>query len=145
MFGKLQEIREFEGLTQKEIAEYLQIDRSTYSGYEIGKDIIPLEKLNDLANYFHTSLDYLVGNNNNREQILKSQKINQNHVSETLKKVRKSKHLSQKEFGKSLHTSQPNIHKYENGKSLITTYYALEFSKQYDYSLDELVGRKKNN
>ena len=54
-------------------------------------------------------------------------------------------YLTQEQLADILKTSQANIHKYENGKCLITTTYALEFSKQYKYSLDKLVGRKKNN
>lgn len=145
MFARLKELREFEGVTQEEIASYLKISRSTYAGYESGKDMIPLEKLNMVANYFQTSLDYLVGESPSRDKILEVQSINKQNVSKTIKKIRKENHLTQKEFANSLKTSQSNIHKYEKEKALITTYYALEFSKQYHYSLDKLVGRKKNN
>lgn len=145
MFGRLKELREFKGITQEEIASYLNISRSTYAGYETGKDMIPLEKLNMVANYFHTSLDYIIGESPSRDKILEVQSINKKNISKTIKKIRKEKHLTQKELANSLKTSQSNIHKYEKEKALITTYYALEFSKQYHYSLDKLVGRKKNN
>lgn len=143
MFGRLKEIREFEGKTQKEVAEYLHVSRSTYAGYESGKDIIPFSKLNALANYFQTSLDYLVGENSTREKIVKIQNINRKKIALALKQVRDDKHLTQQKLAEKLKTSQSNIHKYEHEKTLITTFYALEFSKQYHYSLDKLVGRKK--
>ena len=63
-------------------------------------------------------------------------------VSENLKAIRKKKHLTQTEVATSLQTTQSNIHKYETGKCLITTMYALEFAKQFSCSLDELLGRK---
>lgn len=143
MLEKLKEMREYEGLTQEEVAKILKVARSTYAGWEIGKDIIPLKKLNILANFYHTSLDYLIGRSPTLEEVREIQKINTSVVSQNLKEFRESKHLTQKEFAEVLTTSQPNIHKYENGKGLITTYYVLEFCKHYDYSLDELVGRRK--
>ena len=112
MFGRLKEIREFEGVTQEELAAYLKISRSTYAGYESGKDMIPLEKLNAIANFFQTTIDYLVGETSTREKITKEQVINKANVSKLLKRTRKKNHLTQKEFAKILKTSQPNIHKY---------------------------------
>lgn len=143
MLEKLKELREYEGLSQKEVAKCLHVKRSTYAGWESGKDIIPLRKLNELANLYHTSLDYLVGNSLTMEEVKEMQKIDIEVVANNLKVFRKSKKLTQKKLAEKITTSQANIHKYENGKCLITTIYALEFSKQYSYSLDKLVGRKK--
>lgn len=142
MFEKLKEIREYEGLTQQEVADKLHVTRATYAGWECGKDIIPLRKLNEFANLFHTSLDYLIGLETNMKTINKALNIDEKKVSETLYQFRKDLNLTQEEFAHSIKTSQSNIHKYETGKTLITTTYALEFIKQYDYSLDRLVGRK---
>lgn len=142
MFEKLKEIREYEGLTQKEVAKRLHVTRATYAGWECGKDIIPLRKLNDFANLFHVSLDYLVGSDSEETYIPSSFTIDSQLVADHLKDFRLSHNLSQKEMAQSINTSQSNIHKYETGKTLITTVYALEFSKHYDYSLDKLVGRK---
>ncbi len=143
MFEKLKELREYEGLKQREIAEILHVKRSTYAGYENGKDIIPLEKLNDLANFYHTSLDYLIGNTPTKEQVMEIQRINLIEVSKNIKTFRKENHLTQEKLAQKLNCSQSSIHKYENEKCLITTSYALEFTKQYHYSLDKLLGRKK--
>ena len=46
---------------QKDIAEYFQVDISTVSGWETGKDSIPLRKLVQYANEYQYSLDYLFG------------------------------------------------------------------------------------
>ena len=68
--------------------------------------------------------------------------IDVNLVSANLKKARKSKALTQKAVADALQTTQSNIHKYETGKCLITTVYALEFAKHFSCSLDDLLGRK---
>ena len=144
MFDKLKELREYEAKTQKETANLLNVERATYAGWECGKDLIPLLKLNELANFYHVTLDYLVGLTENIEKRKKPIQIDPSIISENIKMIRLSHHLSQKDLGNIINTSQSSIHKYEKGKTLITTMNAIELSKNYDYSLDELI-QKKNN
>lgn len=54
-------MREDRDLTQNEIAQYLNIKQNTYSQYETGKREIPIELLWKLADYYQTSVDYLIG------------------------------------------------------------------------------------
>ena len=58
---RLRELREDNDLTQKELADYLHIQQNTYSQYETGTRQLPLEALIQLALYYHTSTDYLLG------------------------------------------------------------------------------------
>ncbi|MBQ9993578.1 MAG: helix-turn-helix transcriptional regulator [Clostridia bacterium] len=58
---RIKDLREDNDLTQKQIADYLMCDQSLYSKYERGTREIPLRLLVLLADYYHTSLDYLVG------------------------------------------------------------------------------------
>ncbi|MBQ4313288.1 MAG: helix-turn-helix transcriptional regulator [Clostridia bacterium] len=58
---RIKDLREDNDLTQKQIADYLMCDQSLYSKYERGTREIPLRLLILLADYYHTSLDYLVG------------------------------------------------------------------------------------
>lgn len=55
MYEILKDLREYHDLTQQEVADALKISRSTYAGYESGKDVIPLKRLNDFANFYHKS------------------------------------------------------------------------------------------
>ena len=57
----LRALREKEGLTQKQVANYLQLSRSTYTYYELGKRQPNLQTLSRLAEFFHVSTDYLLG------------------------------------------------------------------------------------
>ena len=57
----LRNLREDSDLKQKDIAEYLQCTQVAYSHYELGKRDIPTDVLCRLADYYHVSVDYLLG------------------------------------------------------------------------------------
>ena len=58
--NRLRELREDHDLTQKEIAEKLQMDRATYTRYEIQSTEPSISTLFLLAEIYKTSIDYLV-------------------------------------------------------------------------------------
>ena len=58
---RIRDLREDRDLTQKEIAEYLICDQSLYSKYERGERQLPLEYAQKLAEFYNTSVDYLIG------------------------------------------------------------------------------------
>lgn len=65
--NRLKDLREDNDLTQKEVAKMLQTTQQQYSKYEIGIRLIPIDKLEILANFYNTSIDYLLGRTNNKE------------------------------------------------------------------------------
>ncbi len=66
---RLKDLREDNDVKQKELADYLNIKQNTYSQYENGKREIPLETLWKLADYYNTSVDYLIGKTDNPNKI----------------------------------------------------------------------------
>lgn len=60
MKTRIKNLREDHDLTQKEISKILNISQVAYSYYEINKRNIPLELLSKLADYYNTSVDYLL-------------------------------------------------------------------------------------
>lgn len=60
METRLKSLREDHDLTQKQLSKMLNISQVAYSYYEINKRSIPLEILSSLADYYHTSIDYLL-------------------------------------------------------------------------------------
>ena len=58
---RIRDLREDKDFTQKQIAEFLMCDQSLYSKYERGERALPLEYAGQLAGFYHTSIDYLVG------------------------------------------------------------------------------------
>ena len=60
-FQRIRDLREDRDKKQIELADYLNVDQSTYSDYERGEINIPIEQLIRIADFYQVSLDYLVG------------------------------------------------------------------------------------
>ena len=60
MDTRIKNLREDNDLTQFEISKMLNISQVAYSYYELNKRNIPIEILSKLADYYNTSIDYLV-------------------------------------------------------------------------------------
>ena len=69
---RLKEIREDKDLNQSDIAKTLGIKQQQYSEYEIVKRLIPINYLSDLADYYDTSIDYLLSKTDERKPYPKS-------------------------------------------------------------------------
>ena len=71
-FGeRIKELRNARKTTQKEMADILGIDRSTYNGYETNKTKPSYEILLKLADYFNVSIDLLTG----RDELTSDKKL----------------------------------------------------------------------
>lgn len=60
MKTRLKNLREDHDISQKQLSDLLNVSQVAYSYYEIGKRSIPLELLSQLADYYNTSVDYLL-------------------------------------------------------------------------------------
>lgn len=64
---RLKDLREDKDLKQEDIAKILGIKQQNYSRYEIGAVLIPIDRLEKLALFYNTSIDYIVGLTNIKE------------------------------------------------------------------------------
>ena len=60
-YYRIRALREDRDLTQKKIAEILNMSQTGYSKYETGENDIPTRILIELAKFYNTSVDYLLG------------------------------------------------------------------------------------
>lgn len=60
-YERIRNMRIDRDLTQQEIAQVLHIKQNTYSQYETGTLNYPLEVVAALAQFYGTSVDYLLG------------------------------------------------------------------------------------
>ena len=61
MYRRIRELREDRDLTQKQVAQLLGMSQTGYSKYETGENDIPTQILIRLADFYGTSVDYLLG------------------------------------------------------------------------------------
>ena len=139
---KIKELRERNGITQKDIANYLEIDAKLYSHYETEDRIIPMKHLYAISTFFQVSIDYLFGftiEKNYKE--IKEEKINKEKTGTRLKEIRKELKLTQAKLANILNTTQSVIAEYEKGKNLIATPFLYTICKKYNISTDYLLGK----
>ena len=126
--------REDLDLKQKDIADFFDLHYSTISGWETGKDTIPIERL---------SLDYLFGiisKNEKYEPI----DFDIEQLAKNLTELRLKNKVTQSFVAKKLNTSQSAYSHYENAVNVIPTSFIYGLTKIYKpFSIDELFGRKK--
>lgn len=60
MYERIRNLREDKDLTQAQMAAHLRIHQTTYSDYERANLNIPVAILSTLADFFGTSVDYLI-------------------------------------------------------------------------------------
>ena len=75
MYRRIRDLREDRDLFQKDLAKYLNCSQVCYSHYEIGKRDIPTEVLLKLADFYNTSIDYLLGRTDEKKPYPKSKKM----------------------------------------------------------------------
>lgn len=69
---RLKEIREDNDYKQIDVANILKVTQAQYSRYELGINVIPIEKLVLLAELYNTSIDYIIGRTDERSPYPKS-------------------------------------------------------------------------
>ena len=60
MYHRIRDLREDKDLNQEQLASILSVNQATYSRYESGNLEIPLQSLIKLAEFYSTSVDYLL-------------------------------------------------------------------------------------
>ena len=104
-FGEqLRTLRNSQKMTQKELADMLDISPSAIGMYEQNRRIPDIKTLTQIASIFEISLDALLTNN-----------IEQNNsIGNFIRNLRVRHNLSQEDFGKLFGTSKSEIAAYEN-------------------------------
>lgn len=140
---RLKESRERMELTQKQVANMFNVHETTVSGWETGKDPIPLIKLIKYCEQFNYSIDYILKISNDNLKYEKNARIDAKIIGENLKKNRIKNSYSQDDVANFVKISQSCYSNYEKGKKLITTFALYTIAKTYNISVDKLIGRKE--
>lgn len=133
-------------LKQKDVAEFFGIHLSTVSGWETGKDTMPISRLIDYANEYNLSLDYLFGLISKNEDYYPLD-LDLEVLATNLTNLRLSNNYTQTYIAEKLNTNQSAYSHYENARNIIPTSFLYGLTKIYNnsFSIDELFGRVKKH
>ena len=67
MYKRIRDLREDRDMNQTQVASILSMSQTGYSKYETGENDIPTSILIKLADFYGTSVDYLLGRTDNPE------------------------------------------------------------------------------
>lgn len=138
---RLKILRENSDLTQDELGKILNVSKYAISKWENGKEIIPLEKLNDYSNYFNINMDYILNISNDKKNIMCSN-LDKNIIGENLKNIRIKNKLTQRDLASILNTTHSAIWAYEKGRVLILIAFAYQICINFNISMDALCDKK---
>ena len=68
MYNRIRDLREDMDMNQTQIAKILGMSQTGYSKYETGENDIPTTVLIKLANFYNTSIDYLLGQTDSKDR-----------------------------------------------------------------------------
>lgn len=142
-FKRLKDIREDNDISQDKMASILNVNRSTYSLWELGINIIPLRYLCNYADYFNLSIDYVLGLTNNKSVNIVYNGLDLKILGNNMKNIRKINCLSQENVACILGVTQACIARYERGVICISISNLYKFSKEFNKSLSEICGKSK--
>lgn len=72
MYSRIRDLREDKDLNQTQIAKILGMSQTGYSKYETGENDLPTAVLIKLARFYNTSIDYLLGETDEKNRYPKS-------------------------------------------------------------------------
>lgn len=138
---RLKALRLDKGLSQSECAEALGIDRTTYAKYENGGSV--KRHIENLANFFDVSTDYLLGRSDERKRGLSDEAALK--LGERLKELRATKPgLTQARFAEIMNVSQQAVNSWEAARTSPAIDLLIRIADYYGITVDALLGHEKN-
>lgn len=138
---KLKELREYNDMSQYDVAKLLNIKRSSYNQFEQQYDIIPIKRLDEISQIFDCSIDYILELTNIKKYNDSKKEIDKESSKKRLKEFRKDHKLTQEKLAQVLKTSQSVIGGFERGRNIIATPFLYQICSKYRISADYLLGK----
>lgn len=133
-------LRTNKGLSQREMANILNITLSVYKLYEACVRPMKIEELNCFSNYFKISLNTLLGFSNDGH-FYEARPIDYKYMRFSMKYVRKINRITQKNLAKELKVSIPTISRFEKHPEAINASYLYDFASKFHVSVDYICGK----
>ncbi len=143
MIGKrLKSLRESEHKSQQEVCSALNIEQSTLANYENDKRTPKIDILINLAEYYHVSVDYILGITDQPNKISNNEFPTKETLSNQLKALIKEQSDLGIEFYASVgHMDIATFQKYIDGEQFPSSFDLCKLVEIFDTSADYLFGK----
>lgn len=128
MNNRIKYLRENLYMTQQEMSKKLNIARSTYSEYENGDTIPPLEKLCMISKICNVNLDYILGLNKDKTPYGPILDFEKAKLLYNIKKLRLAHNYSKTYLGKLTSYDRSAITRYESGELKVSVAFIIKIS-----------------
>lgn len=135
-------LREYHDFTQENVANKLNISRSTYVNWETAISFPPLDMLDKISVIYNTSIDYLLGQTKNSKINYKAKPIQKDVLLNNLINYRKKYNYTLSYIAKCCNTSISNCYYIEKGFYNMRIPYLYKLLKIYNVSADKFLGKK---
>lgn len=127
-------------LSQKNVANYLNVPLASYKLFESSIRPMKIRELNILSDFFKISLNTLLSLSTNTSN-LNLQQIDYKYLKFSLKYVRKINRVTQKDLASEFKLSVPTIARYEKNPLNVNACYLYNFAKKFHVSIDYICGK----
>ena len=142
--NRLEELKDELELKSKDVADHLNVAKSTYSEWENNKIPIPTRRIIQLADFYKVNIDYMLNKTSKRIITKGNTEINLIKIGKNIKMIRQDLNLTLREIGEKLNCSFSSFAAYERGEKLITFELLLSLCAISGYSIDWVLCRTNN-
>jgi len=141
-YKRVKELRTSKSISQQEMANILNITRQAYSQCEGMKSkTFSIIRLNEIANCFNVSLNYLLNLDDNSKILNTKNELNPTIAGQRLKEIRLENKYYQDTLAQETGVTNALICEYEKGKRLISLPVAFYVCHKFNISVDWLYGK----
>ena len=139
MYKRIKDVREDNDYTQNDIANKLNVNRSTYANWENGDKLIPLEKLDEISVLFNVPFSYLLDMEISYSKKITIKKMNYKKMLDKINIIKKTKKQTYQDIGNAIGVSKATAFKYYNNQMKIPVDKLILLSIYIKYNIDELL------
>ena len=140
-YKRIKDIREDNDLTQNDIANKLNVNRSTYANWENGDKLIPLEKLDDISVLFNVPFSYLLDKEMSYNKKITIKKMNYKKMLDKINNIKKTKKQTYQDIANAIGVSKATAFKYYNNQMKIPVDKLILLSDFMKCNIDQLLGK----
>lgn len=146
--SRLEQLRKEKNLLQKEVADYLGVERTTYNKLETGETALKGDPIIKLCRFYGVTSDYLLGISDHRytkspdsqKQVGVKVPCEKMTLAQRIKQLRKEKGITQEQLAQVIGMERSTVGKYETGTmpcpDILST-----MADYFNVSIEYLIGK----